>query len=88
MWRSPSSTREGDHAGQLTRERRLDLATILAQRRLDVRQTELAVDVLFRLGGDQVARHGVEQPVLIQLQARADGHLPGIRTLCAFEPVK
>ncbi len=68
--------REGDHVGQFAGERRLDLATILAQRRLDEGQAEMPVDVLLRLGSDQVAGDGVEQPVLVQFQARAHGHLP------------
>ena len=42
--------------GQLARERGLDLAAILAQRRRDERQAESLVDLLLGLGREQVAR--------------------------------
>ena len=67
---------QGDQLGKLAGERRLDLASILTQGRLDERQSQARVDLLLGLGREQSARLRAEQPVLVQLEPRADRHLP------------
>ena len=61
--------------GQLAGQRGLDLTAILPERRLDVRQPEALVDLRLGLGGEEVSRLRVEQPVLVELQPGADRHL-------------
>ena len=56
---------------------RLDLASILAEGRWDPGQAEAVVDVLLRLGDDEVPALGIEQPVLGELQLLADRDLSG-----------
>ena len=73
--RSPFRSFSVTTVGQLACERRLDLTSVLAERGLDGRHAEPAVDVLLLLGGEQLAALRVEQAVLVQLQSRPDRHL-------------
>jgi hypothetical protein len=65
----------GEDLGQSALERGLHLSTVLAQRRRDPRQPETLVDLLLGPGDDQVSGLRVEEPVLVELQSLADGHL-------------
>ncbi len=72
---------------QLTGQRRLDLAAVLAQGRLDPRQTQPRRKRPPRCRGELLTRLDLEQPVLGQLEAGAHRDLAE-RMLCGFEPVK
>ena len=77
VWRSPFSCRSVDHRGELARERRLHLASILAQGGLDVLHPETLVHALLGIGREQIARLRVEQPVFAQLQSLDGPPSPG-----------
>ena len=57
----------------------LELAAVLAQLGLDVRQPERRVDLLLGLAGQRLPGRVVEDPVLGNVQALADRHLAQVR---------
>ena len=67
---------QGHDPWELAGQGSFDLATILPQRRFDERQPEPFVDVALGLRGDQRVGLHLEEPVLVQLETLADGHLP------------
>ena len=73
---------------QLAGDRRLDLAAILPERRLDVRQPEPLVDLLLGLGREQVSRLRRRTARTRSASGPARTASSRIRTLCALEPVK
>ena len=78
----------GHDLRQLAREGRLDLSSILAKRRLDVRQAESFVDLLLGLG-DAISPSvsTSNRPYSFSLRPLRTA-ISRIRTLWAFEPVK
>ena len=76
MCRSPLSCRSVTTVGELTRERRLHLAPVLTEGRLDVRHARAGRTPPPRFRDEQVARLRVEQAVLAQLESLANRDLP------------